>query len=84
MFFDVAVSRSNFNKLTKTRIHSARHRLFLSQFSKIENWHDSKNVLPQYPYHFFCLNNLFIYQHYCKKRSPQTSKNIAIISYYIG
>jgi len=51
MFLDVAVSLSNFNKWTKKRIPSARlspspfAHIFLSQFSKIDNWHDAKNAL---------------------------------------
>ena len=47
MLFDVALSLCNFNKLTKKRI--------LSQFSKIENWHDSKNVLLNIIIIFFFL-----------------------------
>jgi len=31
---------------------------------------------------FFCLKNIFIYRNYCKKRPPQTSKNIAIIYFF--
>ena len=56
MFFDVAVSLSNFNKWTKKRIPS---HISLSQFSKVENSHDFKNVLLNILIIFFCLEKYF-------------------------
>jgi len=79
MFFDFAVSPSNFNKLSKKIIPSAR--LLPSRLwrSYIENWHESKNALLNIVIFFSAWKNIFIYRNYCKKRPPQTSKNIAII-----
>jgi len=57
--------------------------IFLSQCSKIENWHDSTNVLLNILIIFLSVwKNIFIYRNYCKKRPPQTSKNIAIIHFF--
>ena len=74
--FDVEVSLSNCNKLTKNIIPSAP----LSSSPFVTLTHFSYKIKERLTILIISVwKNIFMYRNYCKNRPAQTSKNIAII-----